>query len=663
MQFDKLLHGGDYNPEQWLDRPDILAKDVELMKKAHVNVVTLGVFSWSTIEPQEGEFHLDWLADIIHNLYAHGISTILATPSAARPAWLAQKYPEVRRVRGDRVRELYNRRQNHCYTSPIYREKVAIIDRKLAERFGDDPAVILWHIGNEFGGECHCELCQNAFRAWLQKRYGSLDALNKAWNATFWSHNYTEWSQIESPAPHGENAVQGLALDWKRFVSYQSIDFYKWERDCVRELAPKAEFTVNMMYRFNDINYFDFAKEIDVASWDNYPTWHKPTETIEETALDTAMMHDLYYSLKGKPFLMMESSPSFTNWQPVSKQKRPGIAELSALQAVAHGSDSVCYFQWRASRGAEEKLHGAVVGHDGREDARPFRETAEVGETLEQMAFVADTRRVKQAAIVHDWENKWALEGSCGPRNCGLGYWKELACHYNALARRGITVDFVNQESDLTGYGLVIVPMQYLLRNKFAQALCDYTAQGGTVVVTYWTGVVDESDLCYLGDTPYGLTDLLGLRREEIDALYDGETCHCAATDDGAMEADGSILCEVAALNDTDPATPLMLYAEDYYAGCPAAAVHAFGKGQAYYLASRFNADFYNDFYAQVCEKAGLQPAWPEQLPAGVLATRRGDFVFMQNCNDHSVDIDGVELEKYSTRLVQLEPVDEDDES
>ena len=294
MQLDKLLHGGDYNPEQWLDRPDILAKDVELMEKAHVNVVTLGVFSWSTIEPQEGEFHLDWLADIIHNLYAHGISTILATPSAARPAWLAQKYPEVRRVRGDRVRELYNRRQNHCYTSPIYREKVAIIDRKLAERFGDDPAVILWHIGNEFGGECHCELCQNAFRTWLQKRYGSLDALNKAWNATFWSHNYTEWSQIESPAPHGENAVQGLALDWKRFVSYQSIDFYKWERDCVRELAPKAEFTVNMMYRFNDINYFDFAKEIDVASWDNYPTWHKPTETIEDTALDTAMMHDLY---------------------------------------------------------------------------------------------------------------------------------------------------------------------------------------------------------------------------------------------------------------------------------------------------------------------------------------------------------------------------------
>ena len=395
MQLDKLLHGGDYNPEQWLDRPDILAKDVELMEKAHVNVVTLGVFSWSTIEPQEGEFHLDWLADIIHNLYAHGISTILATPSAARPAWLAQKYPEVRRVRGDRVRELYNRRQNHCYTSPIYREKVAIIDRKLAERFGDDPAVILWHIGNEFGGECHCELCQNAFRAWLQKRYGSLDALNKAWNATFWSHNYTEWSQIESPAPHGENAVQGLALDWKRFVSYQSIDFYKWERDCVRELAPKAEFTVNMMYRFNDINYFDFAKEIDVASWDNYPTWHKPTETIEETALDTAMMHDLYYSLKGKPFLMMESSPSFTNWQPVSKQKRPGIAELSALQAVAHAANDGLVQPVLIGKAEEIKAILEKIGFDAAK-----AEIIDIADPVECVQKAADLARDGQADCI-----------------------------------------------------------------------------------------------------------------------------------------------------------------------------------------------------------------------------------------------------------------------
>ena len=652
MQGLKLLHGGDYNPEQWLDRPDILAQDIELMKKARVNTVTLGVFSWSTLEPQEGVYTLDWLADIIHNLYANGIRTILATPSAARPAWLAYKYPEVRRVRADRVRELYNRRQNYCYTSPLYRDKVRRIDQKLAQRFGSDPAVILWHISNEMGGDCHCELCQAEFRRWLQARYGSLQALNKAWNARFWSHDYTAWEQIESPAPQGENAVQALALDWKRFVSDRHIDFLKFERDTVKELAPDAKFTVNMMYRFDGIDYFKMAKEIDVASWDNYPTWHKPTETVEETALDTAMMHDLFYSMKGKPFLLMESSPSFTNWQPISKQKKPGIAELAALQTVAHGADSVLYFQWRASRGAEEKLHGAVIGHDGRQDARAFTETVQVGQKLEKLSEITAVQREKQALIVHDWQNKWALEGSCGPRNAGLGYWDELKRHYNALARAGIAVEFGDETADLTGYRLVVVPMLYLLTDDFAKKLCGFAQNGGTVVVTYWTGVVDESDLCRLGDTPYGLTELLGLRRTEIDGMYDGETRRCTPVSGCALpEAQASILCEVVALNDTDPAEPLSIYAEDYFAQYPAAAVHKYGAGRAYYLASRFDEDFYRAFYRDAAKELGLVPAWPQPLPAGVLAVKRGNFVFVQNCTEQPVTVGESELPRYGTAV------------
>ena len=652
MQGRKLLHGGDYNPEQWLDRPDILAQDIELMKKAHVNTVTLGVFSWSVLEPEEGVFKLDWLADIIHNLYANGIRTILATPSAARPAWLAHKYPEVRRVRADRVRELYNRRQNYCYTSPIYREKVRIIDQKLAQRFGDDPAVILWHISNEMGGDCHCALCQAEFRRWLQARYGTLAALNKAWNARFWSHDYTEWEQIESPAPQGENAVQALALDWKRFVSDRHIDFLKFERDTVKEIAPNAKFTVNMMYRFDGIDYFKMAKEIDVASWDNYPTWHKPSETVEETALDTAMMHDLFYSMKDKPFLLMESSPSFTNWQPVSKQKKPGIAELAALQTVAHGADSVLYFQWRASRGAEEKLHGAVIGHDGREDARSFTETAQVGQELEVLAEITAVKREKQAAIVHDWQNKWALEGTCGPRNAGMGYWDELKRHYNALAREGIAVEFVDQNADLTGYGLVVVPMLYLLTDAFAKKLCAFAQSGGTVIATYWSGVVDESDLCRLGDTPYGLTELLGLRRTEIDGMYDGETRRCVPSAGCTLPAaQASTLCEVAVLDEKDPAEPLSLYDEDYFAGHPAAAVHRYGKGRAYYLASRFDEAFYRAFYHDAAKEIGLSPAWPEALPGGVLAVRRGSFVFVQNCTEQPATVGNTVLDRYRTAV------------
>ena len=233
-----------------------------------------------------------------------------------------------------------------------------------------------------------------------------------------------------------------------------------------------------------------------------------------------------------------------------------------------------------------------------------------------------------------------------------MGYWDELKLHYNALAREGIAVEFVNQESDLTGYGLVVVPMVYLLTDAFAQKLCDFARNGGTVVVTYWTGVVDESDLCRLGDTPYGLTDLLGLRRTEIDGMYDGETCRCTPMDDSTLpETQASVLCEVASLNDTDPATPLSVYAEDYYVNCPAVAVHSYGEGRAYYLASRFDEAFYRAFYRAAVKEVGLTPAWPEALPDGVLAARRGTFVFVQNCKEHPVEVGGVALNRYGTAV------------
>ena len=647
-----LRYGADYNPDQWLDHPDILAQDIELMKKANVNVVSLGIFAWATLEPEEGVYNLDWMADIIEKLYAAGVSIDLATPSGARPAWMARKYPEVRRVNADRKRQLFGERHNHCYTSPIYREKVKQMNQQLARRFGSHPGVIMWHLSNEYGGECHCELCQQAFREWLQKKYGTIEALNKAWNTKFWSHDYPDFSYVESPAPHGENSVHGLKLDWKRFVSHQTIDFMKWERDCIREVSPEAKVCANMMYFFDGIDYFDMAKEIDLATWDAYPTWHKPTEAIADTALDTGFMHDLIYSVKGQPFWLMENCPGPTNWQPISKGKKPGVNILAGMQTIAHGGDGVLYFQWRQSRGSSEKFHAAVVSHDCREDNRIYMECAELGSILKDAGFVAGEKREKQAAIVYDWSNKWAVEDAQGPRNKGLSVKHELLRHYEGLTRNGVDVQMINQDSDLDGYKVVVAPMLYMLREDFAEKLRRFTENGGTLVVTYWSGVVNETDLCYLGDTPHMLTDVLGVRRMEIDAMYDGETRRCVTEgDDLPHVAHGSLLCEVAAL---EGATPLMVYDEDYFAGAPAVTEHTFGAGKAYYIATRFEKEFYKPLYSMILSDV-IAPCWPGHLPEGVLATPRGEYVFLQNTTDGYVFTQDFELNPYCTAIYKRE--------
>ncbi|MCI3920875.1 beta-galactosidase [Paenibacillus sp. TRM 82003] len=625
-----LMHGADYNPDQWLHAPEVLQEDIRLMKLSHSNVMAVGIFAWAALEPEEGVFTFEWLDKVLDDFAANGLYVWLATPSGARPAWMSQKYPEVLRVGANRVRNLHGARHNHCYTSPAYREKVRIMNTKLAERYSFHPAVVGWHISNEYGGECHCDLCQEAFREWLRNKYGTLDALNLAWWNAFWAHTITDWSQIQSPAPHGENAVHAMNVDWRRFVTDRTIDFYKHEEAPLKAVNPALPATANMMDLFDGLDYWKFAEAVDVISWDAYPTWHADADSEAAVASWFAFNHDLFRSLKGKPFLLMESTPSLTNWQPVSKLKRPGMHKLSSLQAVAHGSDSVQYFQWRKSRGSSEKFHGAVVDHVGHEHTRVYRDVTDVGETLGKLsADVIGAGTDAKVAIVFDWDNRWAVRDAQGPRNMGVNYEQTVVQHYRAFWELGISVDIVSRHSDISAYNLVVAPMMYMLDEAAGRKFEAYVANGGTLVTTYWSGIVDENDLCHLGGFPGPLRETLGIWSEEIEGLHPHDA---NGFEYGDVAYASHELCD---LIHAEGAEVLATYASDFYAGRPALTVNRFGHGKAYYLATRAKEPFYERFYADVAAEAGVARVLDADLPAGVTAQARTDgtneYVFVMN--------------------------------
>lgn len=642
--FDKvkgLIHGGDYNPDQWLDRPDILEEDVRLMKKAGINSVTLGVFSWAAYEPVEGEFHFEWMENIIDNLYRNGIYTILSTPSGARPAWLDAKYPEAMRVNSRGQRNHHGVRHNHCMTSPEYRRKVEIIDRELARRFGSHPGVILYHISNEFGGECYCPSCTGKFREFLAARYhNDIEELNKAWWTSFWSHHYNSFEEIEPPFADGETSVMGLNLDWKRFTTWSTNDFMQFEIDTLRSVTPRVPVTANFMQLFGGLDYRRMAPALDVVSWDNYPKFHNDRESLAETFGETAFHHAVMRSLRRDvPFMMMESAPGLVNWHPVNKLKRPGIHKLACLQAVASGSDSVQYFQWRKGRGSYEQFHGAVVGHDGSEDTRVFAEVAEVGRLLEKLAPVAGSVVQSRAALLFDWENRWAIWDVKALAQETKRYEKVCMDIWKEFLKLGIDMDVVGSEEDLSRYSVVVAPMQYMLQPRTAENLKGFVERGGQLLATYFTGYVDENQLCYLGGFPGdGLKELFGVESQEIDSFYPSDR-------NGIRLKDGRVLevRDYAEILKVQGAEILGTYTEDFYQGGAALTCRSYGKGKAYYLAARTEAAAMAPLFQSMLAEGGVPTV---SLPEGVELHVRTDgekkYLFYLNCSRDAVTVPDV---------------------
>jgi beta-galactosidase len=608
-----FAYGGDYNPEQWPE--DVWAEDVQLMKEAGVTMVSLGIFGWAQVEPEPGEFDFAWFDRVMDLLHGGDVAVCLATMTASPPPWMSQRHPEILPMRADGTRLWPGGRQHYCPSSPIYREYATRLVDTLASRCADHPALALWHIGNEYGchvSDCYCDVSAEAFRRWLRDRYGDLDGLNDAWSTTFWSQRYTDWEQVLPPRTQPAFSNPGQRLDFARFSSDEMLACYRVEKAVLDRITPEVPATTNFLGVWKSVDFFAWAPHVDVVSHDSYPDPHDLS-----TVSEVGFAYDLMRSLgDGDPWLLMEQAPSAVNWRDRNGPKPPGVMRLWSWQAIAHGADSVLSFQWRQSRGGAEKFHSAMVPHGG-PDTRIHREVQQLGRELAEHPEIAGTRLRSDVAIVMDWSDWWAVELDSHP-STDVRLIETVLAHYRPLYDANVTCDVVPPGADLSGYRLVVVPNLYLVGPADAANLTEYVRKGGTLVMSYFSGVVDRNDRVHLGGYPAPFRELLGLRVEEFWPLPEDGTV--ALT--GDLGGTGTVWSEDI---DLEGAEQLAAFADGDLAGRPAITRHRLGNGTAYYCGTRPDPETMRRLLDQARSVAGVKPSLPG-LPPGVQArTRRAD--------------------------------------
>ena len=627
-----VLYGGDYNPEQWPE--EVWHEDVRLMREAGVNLVSVGIFSWAKLEPRPGEYNFVWLDRVVDLLHEGGVMVDLATATASPPPWLARLYPESLPVTMDGVTLYPGARQHYCPSSVPYRERAAELVWRIAERYKDHPALAMWHVNNEYGchvPECYCDASAAHFREWLRERYGELDELNEAWGTAFWSQHYSEWGEILPPrtAPTFANPTQ--QLDFRRFSSDTLLECFEMEKGILREATPDVPITTNFMGFFKPLDYWKWAAREDVVSHDLYPDPADP-----EAHVGAAMTYDLMRSLGGgKPWVLMEQTTVRVNWRERNVPKKPGWMRLWSHGAVAHGADGIMFFQWRASKAGAEKFHSAMVPHVKPEDSRGWREVKQLGAELAKLDEILGALGETQTAILLDWESWWALELDSKP-SAAVRVLEGVYSLYKPLFDANVAVDFAHPEADLSRYRIVIAPNLYLISDGAAGNIKEFVAGGGTLLMSYFSGIVDENEHIMLGGYPAPLRKLLGLFVEDFVPFAAGEKNRLVTPDGASYSCD-----QWADLVHLEGAEPIASYERGFYAGTPAVTRHAFGEGTAYYLGTRPEERYTKALLERACRKAGVEA--PLEAPPGVKVVRRktgeASFLFVLNHGDESVEV------------------------
>ncbi|MDR2896785.1 MAG: beta-galactosidase [Propionibacteriaceae bacterium] len=512
----RWIYGADYNPEQWPEK--IWDDDMVLAGEAGINAVTVNVFGWAGLQSDEVSFDFDQLDAVVERVSSAGLGIVMGTATASLPAWMSRRWPDVNRVDFEGRSHRFSHRHNHCPNSASFTRFASDLVDRLARRYASLNNLIAWHVSNEYSGACYCQACAAAFQDWVARRYVSIEQVNQAWNLSFWGHQLSDFADIVVPNLLGDaidarrSAFPGLTIDYRRFMTDSIVANFTIERAAIRAHDQRTPITTNLMGAYFDLDYRVLADQLDVVSWDSYPSY-------DTTPSYTAMMHDLMYGLKSAPFMLMEQTPSATNWQPYNTLKRPGQMRALSYQAIAHGATTVQFFQLRRSIGGCEKFHSAVIDHAGSPDSRVFREVAALGGELGQLAQqLLSGQSTAQVAMIFDWPTWWAISASVGP-TVALDYVDQLHRYYGALHRRGISIDLIGWQADWSGYDWLLAPCAYMMTAGQAARLEAWVADGGQLLTTMMSGLVDQSDNIHPGGYPGVLRRLTGIWVEEMDPL------------------------------------------------------------------------------------------------------------------------------------------------
>jgi beta-galactosidase len=624
----RFAYGADYNPEQW--SPEVWREDARLMREAGVNLVAINIFGWAALEPLPGQYDFSALDAVIEVLHEHGIGINLGTGTSSPPAWLSAEYPESLPTMADGTTRAFGGRQAFCPSSPVFRERAVMLVEQVARRYGSHPAVKLWHVSNEIGchnAHCYCAVSAAAFRVWLRARYETLDALNTAWGTAFWSQKYAAWEHIQTPRLTVATGNPSQALDFMRFSSDELLAQYRAEESVLRahsDVPVTTNFMVTAHIRNQD--YWSWAPHMDVIANDHYLD-----NRLVDSRAELSFAADATRGLAGGgPWMLMETSTSAVNWQPRNIAKAPREMIRNALTHVARGADGISFFQWRASLQGSEKFHSAMLPHAG-VDTKVWRESVELGLTLEKLTEVAGSRVVTDVALVFDWQAWWGTDLDSHP-SADVGYLDQVHEIYAALLAEGFTVDILAPGAPLDGHRLLVVPSLYLVSDADASRISDFVAGGGHVVITYFSGIVDEDDRVRPGGYPGAFRDLLGVSSEEffpVDpavtlALSNGST---ASTWTEWVHLRGA---EAIAVFDDGPLP-----------GVPAVTRNSFGDGEAWYAATRLDAGALRGLVATAARRAGVVIP-PTPLEGVELVRRRGataSYLFAINHTDSPVEL------------------------